>query len=431
MNRTTHTKCKAWLHAAWLCGALSAANGCVAAERVLTLTPAPGANVFVPAYFGIHVHNTGPTRRWPDIPIGSIRLWDARVTWLNLEPKPDQWDFSRLDEFVGWAESRHLEIVLPLGVTPRWASSRPDEAGAYGAGTAAEPADIAAWRAYVKKVVLRYRGRVAAYEIWNEANIKQFYSGTLPSLARLTIAAADEIRRADPAARVIAPSGVGLDSRVEWPSQLLSLGVASVVDAVAYHAYHASWPPESMIEPLLKLKAANKAAGFEALPLWNTEFGYWMPTDGAAWSESERQGQVPEQTVADYLPRDLLLAAALGFRRFFWYAWDNRKMGLLDPETFAHRRAATVYEQSIRQLGGWALESCGRDSVGLWTCKLTSPTGGRMLALWIDPKAKDPVQSLPAPQKGKWLQLDGLSNWTALPSELKVGSVVTLVSDQK
>jgi hypothetical protein len=404
--------------------------GSVSAEPALALTPPAGAGTFTSAFFGIHVHNTGPIRRWPDIPFGSIRLWDARVNWPNLEPRKGQWDFVRLDEFVAWAESRRMEVVLPLGVTPRWASSRPDEPGAYGPGLAAEPVDIESWRSYVSKVSQRYRGRIAAYEIWNEANTKPFFSGTPQSLAQLTLAASEEVRRADPSARVIAPSGVGLDARVAWPSQILGLGVAQAVDAASFHTYHGGQPPETMIEPLLKLKALNKAAGFGAVPMWNTEFGYWMSNDRASWAEFERRNELSEQTAADYMPRDLLLAAALGFQRFFWYSWDDSKMGLLEPGTFAHRRIADVLEQSIRLLTDWTLESCNRNATGMWTCKLTSASGRSMLALWVDPSAAQKVQSLASPVSGKWRRLDGVSTWAPQPADLKIVSVVTLVSDQ-
>ena len=420
-----------YLRTTWIGLIVAAANAVAAPPPAISLVPPASSSLLTPEYFGIHVHNTGPVRRWPDIPAGSLRLWDSRVAWANLEPRQGRWDFSRLDEFVSWAESRRMEILLPLGVTPRWASARPDEAGAYGAGLAAEPANIEHWRNYVRTVAERYRGRVGAYEIWNEANIKNFYSGSIDTLAQLTIAAAEEIRRADPAARIVAPSGVGLDSRVEWPSQILAAGVASVVQAASFHIYHGAAPPESMIDPLRKLKAFNKAAGFDAMPMWNTEFGYWMSNEHEKWDGGERRNEMSEQTVADYLPRDLLLAAALGFQRFYWYSWDNTKMGLIDPTTSSRRRAASVYAQAIESLSGAKLESCIRNAIGLWTCKLQAANGAHLLALWTDPGAAEPVQTVSPAVRGKWVRLDGVSTWAPQPAELKIVSVVTLVTDAK
>lgn len=110
-----------------------------AATSPITLVPPEADARFERAYFGIHVHNDGAQRNWPDIPIGALRLWDADVGWAYLEREEGRFDFRRLDEYVDWAAQRGVEVLLTLGVTPPWASARPAEPGAYGLGTAAEP----------------------------------------------------------------------------------------------------------------------------------------------------------------------------------------------------------------------------------------------------------------------------------------------------
>ena len=40
-----------------------------------------------------------------------------------------------------------------------------------------------AWKTYVGKVVRRYKGRGVDYQIWNEANVKGFWSGTTAQMA--------------------------------------------------------------------------------------------------------------------------------------------------------------------------------------------------------------------------------------------------------
>ncbi len=394
------------------------------------LVPAGAPARFEPAYFGIHVHNDGDQRRWPDIPVGSLRLWDADVSWTYLEPKPGVFDFDRLDEYVAWATARRMEILLPLGVTPTWASARPQEVGAYGKGTAAEPARMEDWRAYVRTVAKRYRGRIAYYQVWNEVTEHIFYSGSLDQLVQLTVAAREEIRKVDPAARMVAPSAVGLDWRLTWPARFLAAGGAGSVDAVAFHLYHGGEPPEHIVEPLLKLQAIQAAAGHAALPLWNTESGYWVDNPAVRWDEDARRNIVPEAKVAIYLPRDLILARALGFSRFHWYAWDNRWLGLRDPARGTHRPAADVYGQVIRQLSGSTLERCDRAPNGLWTCRLRAPDGAALQALWMDPQAPKPQLSLAAPLPGRWLALDGRSTWQPPLPQLNIGAVVTLVSDR-
>lgn len=402
----------------------------MAAITAETLVPPGGNAVFGKTYFGGHVHNADKQRNWPDVPLGSLRLWDTRTGWLHVEPQRGNWQFERLDEFVGWAESRGVKVVLPLGITPRWASVRPNEEGAYGLGTAAEPADLETWRNYVRTVAARYRGRVAAYEISNEATEKNFYSGSIPMMVELVRSASQEIRKIDPLAKTILPSGVGLDQRLEWPAQLLAAGAGPYVDAVAYHLYHGGSPPETLIAPIRRLRSNLAAAGYEKLELWNTESGYWMPNETATWSQWERNWMVSEETAQAYLPRDLLLVRAMGFERFFTYSWDNTKMGMINPQTRKRRPLADVFGQTISMLLRSTLHRCDRDVQGIWQCQLTAANGKRQIAMWLDPSARKAELQIAPPLPGKWMALDGTAVWHAPTASTTAGPVVKLFTEQ-
>ena len=400
---------------------------------VTTLRIPIEGQTFDPAFFGIHIHNNGSERNWPDIPVGSLRLWDAGVGWSSLERAAGRFDFRRLDQYVAWAEARGIEVMLPFGVTPRWASARPNEVGAYGPGTAAEPERLDDWRIYVRTLAERYRGRIRAYQVLNEANLTGFFSGSLDALVRLTVAAAEEIRHADPRAWVIAPSGVGVDDRVQWPSRLLSAGVGAVVDVCAYHLYHEGQPPEAIVDPVRRLLQANASAGYPNMRLWNTESGYMMQNPAAVWSQREMPNILTEAAVAAYLPRDLLLARSLGFERFFWYAWDGNKMGLIDPVSRTHRAPAKAYAQAIRQFTGKTIRSCTCTADGVWRVAMTAPGGAQFEAVWLDPGARTPVVELPSADFGgvrRSVVLDGVSDWRGPTERLDVSGVVTMLERQ-
>lgn len=405
--------------------------GCQASPSPISLVPTAAPAKFDRPFFGMHVHNSGSLRNWPDIPIGSIRLWDSRVNWASLEPQRGVWQFARLDEFISWAEERGVDVLLPLGVTPRWASARPGEKGAYGWGSAAEPSDIENWRNYVRTVVQRYKGRVATYEIWNEANIPSFYSGSVDALVRLVQVAKEEIDKYDPGVRLLAPSGVGLDKRVAWPTQILQAGAAGFVDGTSFHLYHSGQAPEAVIAPVIKMKKMLNAAGYASLPIWNTESGYWFANSQVQWSADEMRNLISDQRAADYVSRDMLLARALGFERYYWYAWDSKKMGFRDPNTGINRPIAAVLEQFFTVLMRSTLHRCDRNSVGLWNCKLTGANGKPLVALWIDPSADLQEQQVLAPLPGKWMLLDGDAQWQPASAYLNVGPTVIIVSDQK
>src|SRR2546429_8360016 len=96
------------------------------------------------------LHHLPQPTPWPRVSFGSWRLWDAYVVWPNVEPQKGQWDFSHLDGYISLAESHSVEILLPLGLTPAWASSRPKEKSGYEPGNAAEPRNISDWSEYVR-----------------------------------------------------------------------------------------------------------------------------------------------------------------------------------------------------------------------------------------------------------------------------------------
>jgi len=112
-------------------------------------------NAVIPSsYFGLHIHHLAypvPTP-WPNMPVPEWRLWDANVTWADIEPSKGQWRFEKLDSYVSLAQQHATGILLTLGGSPRWASARPNVATNYYPGFTAEPANVDDWRNYVKTV---------------------------------------------------------------------------------------------------------------------------------------------------------------------------------------------------------------------------------------------------------------------------------------
>ncbi len=289
------------------------------------------------AYFGMHYHAVGRDGSWPDAPVGFMRLWDTGTSWREIQPERARWDFSILDAAVANARAHHAKVSLVLGQSPVWASSRPAEANAfYGAGAAAPPASITDWWIYVNTVAARYRGRIAAYEIWNEANLPGFYSGSIAQMVRLTRIGRDAIKRADPAASVLGPS-VTLRGGVRYMSAFAKAGGYRYSDAVNVHGY-----PMPTVGPEAGVAMVDRArraiAGYEGgrKPMWNTEMNYGLPTlagGGIAtpWS-SRRQ--------AAFVIRAYLLNWSHGVRRMAWYDWGTPTFEGVRMSAGADRAAA-------------------------------------------------------------------------------------------
>src|SRR5215831_10166532 len=182
----------------------------------------PPRAVIPASYFGMHIHHLAypvPTP-WPSPPVPQWRLWDANVTWANLEPAKGQWRFENLDRYLSLAAQHGTGLLMTLGGTPSWASARPQLKSNYYPGFTAEPAKIEDWRDYVRTVVSRYRGRIQAYEIWNEPNWTDYWSGSMDQMLMLTREASQIVRDVDPIALVVSPSAAAANG-VSWLAEFL------------------------------------------------------------------------------------------------------------------------------------------------------------------------------------------------------------------
>lgn len=161
--------------------------------------------------------------------------------WSDLEAQPGKWDWTQADRILHEVERRRLSLIVRLGMAPGWA--RP--AGQQAAHDA-PPADLALWRAYCAAVANRYRGQIAAYQIWNEPNLSREWGGQPPDAAAyvgLLAACSEEIRAVDPAAILIsaglAPTG-NYDERARpddiYLDHMYRNGFQHHVDLVGVHA---------------------------------------------------------------------------------------------------------------------------------------------------------------------------------------------------
>ena len=140
-------------------------------------------------------------------PAAMYRLWDMNVAWRDVNPQPGTFDWSILDRRVALVESWGGRPFLVLGLTPQWAAQNPGAGDPrWGVGSASPPANIDDWNSYVRAVVNRYGGRIAGYELWNEANLTTFWQGSASELFAMAQSAHGIIKAAVPGAVVAAPS---------------------------------------------------------------------------------------------------------------------------------------------------------------------------------------------------------------------------------
>lgn len=327
-----------------------------------TTTLSPPPEPIPAAYFGMHIHLAADKTPWPEAPMASWRMWDARVAWPQLEPKPGQWQFALLDKYLALAKEHQVEVLLPLGLSPQWASARPEEKSVYGLGFAAEPKNIEDWRKYVAAVAAHCKGRVFAYEVWNEPNNKGFWTGSTDELVNLTREAYSIIHRIDSQAVVVSPAATTING-VPWLEEFLRDGGGNYVDVVGYHFYVSPQSPEAMVPLIQKVRDVMAESRANGKPLWNTESGWQIPKPFPS-----------DYLAAAYLTRAYILNWAAGVQRFFWYAWDNHTWVSIQTTESDNRTltaAGRAYEDVYRWLAGAEMKSCSEDADQTWTCELT------------------------------------------------------------
>ena len=130
--------------------------------------------------------------------------------WRDIEPMPGAWDWTQADRILAEVERRGLRLIARLGQVPFWARGDGRASSAHDG----PPAKMEDWAEFCRVLADRYRGRIAAYQIWNEPNLSREWGSQPPDAAayvELLAACSRAIRQVDPQAILIsaglAPTG--------------------------------------------------------------------------------------------------------------------------------------------------------------------------------------------------------------------------------
>ncbi|MEI8039225.1 MAG: sugar-binding protein [Verrucomicrobiota bacterium] len=221
-----------------------------------------------------------------------IRWFRVWVNWDYIEETPGAYYWDGLDQCLAIAEKHGITLypcimggTKPFMVTPPAQRTHRFEVSA---GFCLPP-DMALWNNYVKAFATRYQGRIPFYQIWNEADTRQFlYPFKTEAYAALLKQTAAIIRAADPKAKICLggfcaaytnftstrhtdqDNAYGLP---EWYAQKPQ----SDYDVIDLHLYSAGGPAQSwdatvpMMGPLRQFFAAN---GDGNKPVWNSETSF-------------------------------------------------------------------------------------------------------------------------------------------------------------
>jgi len=290
-------------------------------------TPSP-TPVPKPGY-GLQVHLLAgdplETMHWAQgLGVGWVK---QQVTWHSVEHGPDNFEWAPVDLAVEVCDRLGFKLLLSVVHAPDWTRVSELETG--------PPADYAEFGRFMEQLATRYRGRVVAYELWNEPNLAREWRGDTLDPARfvaLVAQGAEGVRAADPDALVIsgAPAVTGINDGVvaiddrAFLRGMYEAGVESWVDGIGAHPYGFANPPEERWDDPTHVASSHNnhpsfffrdtledyhdimlAYGDTDHQIWVTEFG-WPSTEGMG--SMDTQGweyglEVSEAQQADYVVR--------------------------------------------------------------------------------------------------------------------------------
>ena len=392
--------------------------------------PAGAANaapVVQPELFGQHV--AGIASGAPEAlkgSVGAIRLWDSGITWRQLQPTSGGGiDIARLQAAVSNAQSLGArEIMFTLGSTPQWAANgtalQPANVrrALYGAGSNSHP-DETAFLAFLKTIARQVPG-ITSFQMWNEANLKDFYLGTPSQMAQLTKRAKAALREVGSGAKLVAASTtvratgpVGKFGKAYGAAMRKAKAWGSV-DVVSAHFYPpATSGPGTRVAYIKKVKSYYKRYGAGKKPLWDTEMNF-----GDTRSYMKTKRTYTGATAATYVARTFIDSQRYGVKKVFWYGWDINVLGtdMLSRGDRSVTSGGRAFLETRDWMAGQAWYGCKVKS-SITTCTIGSRTGKATIRY----ASKTKTVKLPS---GTWTirRLDGSSTTVAGGTKIKVNS---------
>ncbi len=298
-----------------------------------TVAPAPAPMRATPLGYGFQLDpSEGYDQALQRTLVAGFGWVKYQTRWEEFEPEPGAYQWEFLDKVVNGTQSANLKLLLSVVTAPAWARPGQD------VSVHGPPTNPQSYASFVGALAARYKGKVAAYEIWNEQNLGREWGGSgrqnAAAYVALLKAAHAAVKAADPQALVVTgaltpagdvyiPALGGLLARddLEYFKEMYAAGMQGYFDAVGVHPSGFNNAPDlDPRDPAVLARTGGYNAhrsfyfrtfedyravmvenGDDDKQLWFTEFGW--ASGGNAGPEWAYAHENTEQQQAEWLVR--------------------------------------------------------------------------------------------------------------------------------
>ncbi len=293
----------------------TAIQNCYATLLILAviMQPSTGAvplpELAVPNGYGVNIHFRGEPTDLDLIADAGFKFIRMDLTWSGVERKKGIYDFEKIgyDALTEGCSKRGIRILYILDYSNHLYESDRSVRTEQGRR---------AFAAFAEAAAKRYSGKAILWEIWNEPNLKQFWSPqpSVDDYCKLVEQTVPLVKKADPTGLLVAPATSG--TPLNWLEQCFKKGLLKWIDALTVHPYR-SKPPETVIADYDKLRKLIQryAPNAKHIPIISGEWGY----SNVNWNRAA----LSDETQAQYLVRMFLTNLSQGIPVSIWYDWKN------------------------------------------------------------------------------------------------------------
>ncbi len=249
------------------------------------------------------------------------RVW---ISWKDIEPANDQYDWTALDATIASANARHIEVLGYFVYMPAWAKNKASPKYTLPRkDIPADPCEPVSWNDYTqfaREVAARYDGKhghgeMRYIEIWNE--VQGFAAMNSQDYAPWLIKGYQAVKEGNPAAQVLlgavhSPLDFDGGDSGETTEAFIT---AMLRDYSAYYDifnFHIYQHQDSAVGETTAYMKGFMGAYHVRKPMWITETAtFWatVPCDGLAWRAEAARGVIKRYAQA----------LGNGVDKVFWY----------------------------------------------------------------------------------------------------------------